>query len=224
MERKNDHHSLEYSLALCNHSGVLIWASTLWLSQWLSNCFLLHCKIDIWFPPTHWDVVVADVHNVIRGRYCTNHQQEHVVLTFHALLTNKVHHGASSYRAMHLMTTVTFPFESFTESVNNGLLSLFVSCLPSTHTKTSGKAGNRRLSSGKTQQQSMSISWSSLAPTDFSWKGGVSSVGEVPLVAITETLVSSSDTSSGIASIRAALALLFRQSSFVLPLLYRQQI
>ena len=146
-----------------------------------------------------------------------------------------------SFGAKHLTTTVTFPFESFTESVTKGLLSLFVSCVPSTH-KTSGKAWNRRLPSDKTQQQPMSISWSSLAPTarllsnayflksgvsdtcrgtDFSWKGGISSVGNVTSGAITETLVSSSDTSSALPSICAALEL-FPRSSFVLPLLKRQ--
>ncbi len=101
-----------------------------------------------------------------------------------------------SFGAMHLTTTVTIPIESFTESVSNGLLSLFVLCVPSTHS-TSGKAWKRRLPSGKTQQQPMSISWSSLAPTasllsqayflkaevsatsrgsGFSWKGEVSPV------------------------------------------------
>ena len=140
-----------------------------------------------------------------------------------------------SFGAMYLTTTVTFPFESFTESVTNGLLSLFVSWVPSTHT-TLGNVWNRCLPSGKTQQQPMNISWCSLAPTacllsnayflkaevsttnsDYSWKGEVSSVGRVSSVAITERLVSSSDTSWGLNSIRAALALL-PQSSFVLPL------
>ena len=39
MGRKYDHQSLECSLGLCNHSKILIQASALSLSQWVSNHF-----------------------------------------------------------------------------------------------------------------------------------------------------------------------------------------